>query len=180
MRICVVDDNVGLAKALKQTLEEKGFAVDSFSNSVKAEKHLLMNHVDYDLIILDWMMPDRNGLEICNELRANKIFTPVLVLTAVDGMDNKVKGLDSGADDYLTKPFLIPELFARVRALLRRPKEAKTMIINVGDISLNTSTQKVTVGGRDVVVTLKEFSILEYLMRHHGHVIGRDMILDHV
>jgi len=180
MRICIVDDNQKLGQALKLTFENKGYAADNFTQSLKAQKHLLLNHIDYDLIILDWMMPGRSGLEICKTLRENNIFTPILILTALNGLHNKIDVLDSGADDYLTKPFLIPELLARVRALLRRPKEAKPTTINVGDISLNTATRKVTVGGREIIITLKEFGILEYLMLHYNEVIGRDMLLDHV
>ena len=180
MRICIVDDNIKLNKALKLSFEDRGYATDSFTDSVQALKYLLMNHTDYDLVVLDWMMPGITGLELCQKLRENNIFTPILMLTAIGEVNNKVIVLDCGADDYLVKPFQVPELLARVRALLRRPKEARPTVIKVGDISLNTATQKVTVGGMEVTTTLKEFGILEYLMLHSNQVIGRDMILDHV
>jgi two-component system OmpR family response regulator len=180
MRIIIIDDDIKLNESLKLSLEQRGYAVDSFTDSIEAEKYLLVNNMDYDLIILDWMMPGKTGLEICKKLRENNIFIPILMLSSVNALDSKVSVLDSGADDYLTKPFLVPELFAHIRALLRRPVETKPTIINVGNISLNTATRKVTVGKKDVTITLKEFGILEYLMLHFGQVIGRDMILDHV
>jgi DNA-binding response OmpR family regulator len=180
MRICIVDDDVQLSKALKICLQGKGYAVDIFNDGIEGQDYLLMNHTDYDLIILDWMMTEIVGLDICIKLRQSGIFTPILMLTAVNKMDSKVVALDAGADDYITKPFPVPELLARIRALLRRPKESKSPVIVVGDISLNTSTHKVTVAGKEIFITLKEFSILEYLMLHNNQVIGRDMILDHV
>ncbi len=180
MRIIIIDDDVALNKSLKISLEQRGYAADSFTDPIKAEKYLLMNHSEYDLVILDWMMPDKTGLEICQTLRDSNILTPILMLTAVHDINNKVDALDCGADDYLTKPFLIPELFAHIRALLRRPLEAKQPDITAGDISLNTATRKVTLYNKEVAMTLKEFAILEYLMLNQGRVIGRDMILDHV
>lgn len=180
MRICIVDDDVQLSKALKIHLQDKGYAVDVFNDSVKGQKHLQMNHIDYNLIILDWMMPEITGLDICINLRKNSVFTPILMLTAVNKIDNKVISLDAGTDDYITKPFQIDELFARVRALLRRPKEGNPTTLTIGDISLNASTHKVTVDGKEVLLTLKEFAILEYLMLHYNQVIGRDMLLDNV
>lgn len=180
MRIIIVDDNEALSKALKISLETKGYAVDSFTDSVKAQKHLLMNNQDYDLIILDWAMPNITGFDLCQKLRSCNIRTPILMLTAVKELDTKVAVLDAGADDYLTKPFLMPELFARIRALLRRPKEVKPTVITIGDISINTSSRKVIVAKKEVDLTLKEFGILEYLMINHDQVIERDRILDHV
>lgn len=180
MRLCIVDDDVQLSEALKLQLQQKGYAVDCFTDSVKGLNHLRTNHIDYDIIIVDWMMPDITGLEICTRLRSNGVATPILMLTAVDNVDNKVTALDVGADDYLTKPFMMTELFARIRALGRRPKEAKPTILTTGEISLNTSNHQVTVQSKDIQLTLKEFRILEYLMLHAGQVVGRDMILDNV
>ena len=120
MRICIVDDNEALNEALKTTLEDVGYKVDSFTDSVVAEKYLLQNHIGYGVIILDLMMPFKTGLEICTALRKSSITTPILLLTAVNKLENKVDAFECGADDYLTKPFLIPELLARIKALARR------------------------------------------------------------
>ena len=180
MKICILDDDIELGKALKIHLQEKGYAVDVFSDEVKGQKHLLMNHRDYNLIILDWMMPKITGLAICVKLRESEITIPILMLSALDALANKVTVFDAGADDYITKPFLIPDLLARIRALLRRPKESVPTTLLVGNISLNTSTHKVLLDNKEVPLTLKEFSILEYLMLHQNQVVKREILLDNV
>ncbi len=180
MKILLIEDDEKLNKALKLSLQRAGFAVDSFTEGAKGEKHFAMNNIDYDLLILDLGLPDKSGFEICRNIREWKIATPVLILTGNNQIKDKVAALDCGADDYLTKPFSIPELEARVRALLRRPKEVVPTELTVGDIALNSATRKVTRGGNPIPLTLKEFGILEYLMRNSNRVVTRDQILDHV
>lgn len=180
MKILVIEDDLELNAAIKASLEKQGYAVDGINDGEKGERHIEINHQDYDLIILDLMLPQRDGFEVCRNIRALGILTPILILTGRDDVNDKILALDLGADDYLTKPFSFEELSARVRALLRRPKEALTPDLTVADLALNTSTRKVTCNGKEVPLTLKEFSLLEYLMRHPNQVINRDQILDHV
>jgi DNA-binding response OmpR family regulator len=137
-------------------------------------------YYNYDLIILDVMLPSVSGIVICSTLRSKNIVIPILMLTAKDTTDDKVDGLDAGADDYLVKPFEFKELVARIRALLRRPKETVQMELTVGDIVLNTVTRKVTKRGIEVPLTVKEYAILEYCMRHTNQVLTRDQIINHV
>lgn len=180
MKILVVEDDEKLNAALKMGLEKEGYAVDGLFDGKSAEKRLLLNHQDYDLVILDLSLPEKTGLEICKSIRSNNISVPVLILTGHDATSDKVTALDAGADDYLTKPFSILELTARVRALLRRPQKADPSELKVLDIVLNPANRKVTRAGKEIELTLKEYSILEYLMHNVNQVVTRDQLLDHV
>lgn len=180
MRILLVEDEEKLAKSIQKGLEIEGYAVDYITEGEKAERRIELYREEYDLIILDLMLPDKSGFEICKNARDDGVLTPVLVLTARDAVEDKVKALDAGADDYLVKPFSFEELSARIRALLRRPEESLPVVLRVGDISLDTKKQQVHVNDEEVKLTLKEFALLEYFMRHPGEVLSREDILDHL
>jgi DNA-binding response OmpR family regulator len=180
MKILVVEDQEKIAKSIKEGLEQHGYAVDTIGDGKKALSLLEYGYYNYDLIILDVMLPSVSGIVICSTLRSKNIVIPILMLTAKDTTDDKVDGLDAGADDYLVKPFEFKELVARIRALLRRPKETVQMELTVGDIVLNTVTRKVTKRGIEVPLTVKEYAILEYCMRHTNQVLTRDQIINHV
>ena len=141
---------------------------------------MLISHGDYDLLILDLMLPGKSGLDICITLRKEGIMTPIIMLTAKDTVDNKILGLDSGADDYLIKPFSFGELLSRVRALARRPRTTLLPNLKVGELSLNTSTQEVHIGDKKLNLTLKEFRILEFFITHPNQVLTRQKIIDHL
>lgn len=178
MKILVVEDNQKLASNIKEGLEQEGFAVDCVYDGLTAEKHLLMNR-DYDVVVLDLMLPGKDGVAVCRAWREHEVMVPVLMLTARDATDDKVKGLDSGADDYLAKPFAFEELVARVRALMRRPAISEPTVLKVGNIMLNTVSRKVERDSKEVVLTLKEYMVLEYLMRNTDKVITRDTLYAH-
>ncbi len=180
MRILVVEDQEKLAKSIKEGLEQHGYAVDIVLDGKQALSLLEYGYYNYDLVILDVMLPSVSGILICATLRSKNIVIPILMLTAKDTIDDRVDGLDAGADDYLVKPFDFKELVARIRALLRRPKETVHMELVVGDIVLNTVTRKVTKCGVEVPLTVKEYAILEYCMRHPNQVLTRDQIIAHV
>lgn len=180
MRILIVEDEEKLALSLKKGLEKEGFAVDYIMDGEAGERRIVISHKDYDLIILDLMLPGKDGFQICKSVREQQITTPILVLTARDATDDKVAALDAGADDYLVKPFSFEELMARVRALLRRPEQALPNELVVKDLKLDTTTRKVTRKGKEINLTLKEFNLLEYLMRHADQVLTREQILDHL
>ena len=180
MRILVVEDQEKLAKSVKKGLESEGFAVDILHNGREGLGRIRGNATYYDLIVLDILLPEVSGLEILTTIRKEKIHTPVLLLTALETVDDRVIGLDAGADDYLPKPFVFSELSARVRALLRRPKQEIPDVITLHDIILNTKSRTVTKSGRAMVVTGKEFSILEYMMRNPDQVLSREQIMNHV
>jgi DNA-binding response OmpR family regulator len=180
MKILVVEDQEKLAKSIKEGLEQHGYAVDTVHDGKQALSLLEYGYYNYDLVILDVMLPSVSGIVICSTLRSKNIVIPVLMLTAKDTIDDKVDGLDAGADDYLVKPFDFKELVARIRALLRRPKETVHLELVVGDIVLNTVTRKVTKRGIEVPLTVKEYAILEYCMRHTNQVLTRDQIISHV
>ena len=178
MRILVVEDEKKLASFIRRGLKEKGYAVDVAADG---NEGLFLAEVNpYDLIILDIMLPGKDGISICRELRKNKNNSPVLILTARDDVEDKINGLDSGADDYLTKPFAFGELLARARALMRRKQEHKTTKLRVADLELDQLTRKVSRGGRTIELTSTEYSLLEYLMLHAGQVVTRTMISEHV
>ena len=178
MRLLVVEDDVALGQIIVRGLTEDGYAVDLEATSAGAQH--AVDHSDYDLVILDLGLPDGDGVTLCRRLRERQMRVPVLMLTARDGLNDKVAGLDAGADDYLTKPFDYLELAARVRALLRRPPETTGPILQVGDIRLDPASHTVWRGAIVVPLTAREFSLLEYLMRRPGDVLTRTELLDHV
>lgn len=176
MRILIVEDEEKMAKSLKEGFEEEGYATDYVMDGEAGKRRVLMHHMDYDVIVLDLMLPKKNGFEVCKEIRESGITTPVLILTARDTIDDKVLALDSGADDYLVKPFSFDELLARVRALLRRPKEAVPTKLRIADLILDPARREVFRGGKKIELTLKEFELLSYLMRNPGKVLNREDI----
>lgn len=181
MRILIIEDDIKIAEALKTGLEKVGYAVDHLADGDAGQRRIEINHGDYDLVILDLMLPgSTDGFQICRRVREQKITVPILVLTAKLSTEDKVSALDCGADDYLVKPFSFEELLARIRAILRRPEPIIPVELKLHDITLNTVTRKVYRGGREVPLTLKEYSLLEYFMRHPGQVLNREQILDHL
>src|SRR5574341_612578 len=178
MRILVVEDETKVGCFIKRALEEESYAVDLCEDGAKGLELALAT--SYDLIIVDLMLPSLPGLEVLKGIRRARIQTPVLILTAQSQVDQRVKGLDAGADDYLTKPFAIDELLARVRALLRRGAGDPTGLLQVDDLVLNPATREVTRAGQRIELTSKEYALLEYLMRNTGRVLTRPMIAEHV
>ena len=178
MRILVVEDEHLIANSIKKGLEQERFAVDVTYNG--SDGFDLASTEDYDLIILDLMLPEMDGITICQELRKDNIHTPILMLTAKGQLQDKVGGLDSGADDYLTKPFAFEELLARVRALTRRPKTTINNVLKVTDLQLDTKLFTVKRKNKVIQLSNKEFSLLEYLMRNAGQVLTKDQIISHV
>jgi heavy metal response regulator len=178
MRILVVEDEMRLASFLKRGLEAEHYAVDVATDGEDG-LHLATTE-EYDLVLLDVMLPKVNGFEILQQMRTHEIATPVIVLTARGELGDRVRGLDLGADDYLTKPFAFEELIARVRALLRRGSDRASPFVRVGPILLDPVTRTVTVGNTKIEFTPKEFALLEYIMRNEGTVLTRAMIAQHV
>jgi DNA-binding response OmpR family regulator len=178
MRILLVEDEVKVGSFIRKALEEESYAVDLCSNGLQAVE--LAQTGDYDLIILDLMLPGLSGLAVLTQLRTARVKTPVLILTARSRTDEKVKGLDAGADDYLTKPFAIEELLARVRALIRRGSGESPAILQLDDLVLNPVTREVTRAKQRIDLTSKEYALLEYFMRNVGRVLTRAMIAEHV
>ncbi len=177
MRVLIVDDDRRLCNIIRRGLQEEAYAVDV---AYDGEEVAYLAEVNpYDLIILDIMMPGKDGIEVCRELRTKRINTSILMLTARDAVGDRVKGLDAGADDYLVKPFAFSELLARIRALLRRGGATKSPELQVGDLVLNTLSRDARRGSKVIELTSKEFVILEYLMRHPNMVITRTMIEEH-
>lgn len=180
MRILIVEDDEKMALSLQRSLEKEGFAVDWINDGVKAEQRITLYQHEYDLVVLDLMLPSVSGLDICRSIRAKNISTPVLVLTARDMIEDKVTLLESGADDYLVKPFSLDELVARIKALLRRPNEAIPIVVKIGNLQLDTRTRRVYLGKRQLGLTAKEYALLEYLMRHPDQVLDREQISEHL
>jgi DNA-binding response OmpR family regulator len=179
VRILLVEDNRRLSESLRMTLEEDGYAVDTAYDGLDGEEMGLIS--SYDIIILDIMLPGKDGMEVCRELRDRRIRTPILMLTARDALDDRVRGLDSGADDYLVKPFEVDELRARIRALLRRESSSsKSGSLQVADLVLDPAAHTVRRGDQPIELTAKEFSLLEYLMRHPNHLVTREMAEEHL
>ncbi len=178
MKLLVVEDERRLAQILAEGLQEAGYVVDVAHDGPSGEA--LAAAVEYDVIILDLMLPGRDGLEVCRDLRRRHVDAAVLMLTARDTMEDKVTGLDCGADDYLTKPFQFPELLARVRSLLRRSHRVRSRILRVADLEIDTATREVRRAGEPVQLTAKEYAMLEYLAYNAGRVLTREQILDHV
>jgi len=174
MRILVVEDEQKVANALREGLEEEHFEVIVAPTGEDA--FFRVNTEKFDLILLDLMLPGRDGLQILTTIRKRGLETPVLLLTARDSLEDRVTGLNSGADDYLVKPFAFEELLARIRALLRRGRTVDMLRFGIADLDMDIVTRKVTRGGRHVDLTGREFELLEYLMRHEGQVVMRDML----
>lgn len=178
MRILLVEDDRKIAATVKKGLEIKGFAVDAVHEGKSGLAHAL--DADYDLVILDRMLPGLDGVTIAQKVRQANVSVPVLMLTARGTIGDKVEGLNSGADDYLVKPFSFEELTARIKALLRRPAGHTGTILKVGDLSLNTSTYEVTRGLTPIKLSNREYALLEYLMYHHDQVVTKEMLISHV
>ena len=178
MRILLVEDNRRLSDSLRMILQEDGYAVDTAYDGIDGEEAGMIS--GYDVIILDIMLPGKDGLEVCRELRNRRINTPILMLTARDALEDRVIGLDSGADDYLVKPFEVDELRARIRALLRRESSGKSGLLSIADLELDPATHIVRRAGQPIELTAKEFSLLEYMMRHPNHLITREMAEEHL
>jgi DNA-binding response OmpR family regulator len=177
MRVLVVDDDHRLCSVVKRGLREEAYVVDVAFDGEEGQYLAEVN--PYDLIVLDIMMPKKDGIAVCRELRANDVNTPILMLTARDAVEDRVNGLDAGADDYLIKPFAFSELLARVRALLRREGVVRSSEIKVGGLTLDTSTREARLGSEVVELTTKEYVLLEYFMRHPNIVLTRTMIEEH-
>lgn len=180
MRLLIVEDEPKLAEPLKKGLEMKGFTVDYLEDAEKARTRVKLYRDEYDLILLDLMMPGVDGATICREAREEGVTTPIIMLTARDETDMKVKLLNMGADDYIVKPYSIEEVAARVNAVLRRPEQSLPTVLTVRDITLDPAKHVVTKGGEEVALTLKEFSLLEFFMRNPGEALKREAVLDHV
>jgi len=178
VRILLVEDEPSAAKILAKGLREEAYAVDVATDGEMALEQAFSN--DYDLIVLDVMLPRKDGFAVCRELRAAGSVVPVLMLTARDAVEDRVEGLDSGADDYLPKPFDFDELLARVRALLRRRPALYPEVINVADLFIDTRARRASRGGKDIDLTAKEYALLEYLSRRANEVVGRADIAEHV
>ena len=177
MRILVIEDDPTVGQYVKRGLEEHRYAVDLITEGDEGERRA--NSEAYDLVILDMRLPKKSGLEVLNALRAKGFEKPVLVLTAQDAVDAKVATLRAGADDYVTKPFAFEELLARVEALSRRPKALASTRLTVADLELDQSTREVRRGGEFIELTPKEYTVLEYLMRHTGRVMSRTLITEY-
>ena len=180
MRILIVEDEAKLAHSLVKGLTQKGYAVDTLAEGNKAFTRISLYHKDYDLIILDLMLPGMDGATICKRVRELDITTPIIILTARDEVDNKVDLLLSGADDYIVKPFSFDELTARIQALLRRPAEQVPAKMRIRDIELDATEHTVYQDGKPIPLTLKEFMLLEYFMRHPNQAINREELLSHL
>ncbi|CAN5245746.1 response regulator transcription factor [soil metagenome] len=178
MRVLLAEDDHRIANFVSKGLRENAYAVDVVNNGEDALYQISIS--DYDLIILDVMMPQKDGFEVCRELRTNRNKTPILMLTARDAVEDRISGLDFGADDYVIKPFEFGELLARLRALLRRKGEIRPPKIVIADLEIDTISQKVWRGGNEILLTAKEYALLEYLAREKGKVIGREKISTHV
>ena len=178
MKILLVEDEKKVASFIKKGLEEEYYTVDVVYDGKEGLKLALGE--EYDLMIMDVMLPFKDGFTLVKEIRAEKNNTPILLLTAKDSVEHKVAGLDSGADDYLTKPFAFEELLARMRALLRRKDDSKSVNLSAADLVLDTQSHKVTRAGVEITLTPKEYSILEYLLRHKNHVVSRTLLSEHV
>ncbi len=180
MRILIIEDNKKLAQSLKRGLEQEGYAADCAYDGLEGERKLFFGATDYDAVILDIMLPGKNGLEICAKAREAGIKIPIIMLTAKDTVKDKVAGLDIGADDYLVKPFSFEELLSRIRALVRRPAGALSPTLHFGSLSLDPATRDVMNGRGKVDLTLTEFRLLELFMRNPGQVLDRQKLIDKI
>lgn len=180
MRILIVEDNQKLADSLTRGFRQEGYAADYLARGEDAERRLLMIPRDYDAVVLDINLPGKNGIDVCRALRDQNITTPIIMLTSRDTTRDKIIGLDSGADDYLVKPFSFEELLSRIRALSRRPRSALPPDLTVGDLVLKPSTQEAFQDGKKLELTLMEFRLLEFFMSKADEAINRQQIIDHL
>lgn len=178
MTILVVEDEIKITRFIKKGLEMEHYTVETAYDGKEGLEKAEIN--SYDLIILDIMLPKINGIEVCKKLREKKVETPIIMLTARDTVDDRVRGLDAGADDYLIKPFAFGELLARIRALLRREKTVKSTKLEVADLTLDPTTHEVHRGGKEIPLSSKEYRLLDYMMRRPGQVCTRTMIGEHI
>ena len=178
MRVLLVEDDLRISAFVSKGLRERSYAVDTANDGEAALYQSAIN--DYDIIILDVMLPQKDGFAVCKELRESGSQTPILMLTARDDIDDRIRGLDFGADDYLVKPFDFNELLARIRALLRRKREIRSTRIIIADLEIDTASQKAWRHGREITLTAKEYALLEYLVREQSRVVGRAEIAEHV
>lgn len=178
MRILVVEDELSLLNIIKKRLKEEGYSVDGCLDGEEGQYYTEIN--DYDCIVLDVMLPLIDGISILKNMKVKNIMAPVLLLTARDSIEDRVKGLDAGADDYLVKPFSFEELLARIRALLRRNVDTRNNILDISDLSIDTNARSVTRGGSVIELTTKEYSMLEYLLRNKGKILTRTQISEHI
>ena len=178
MRLLLVEDDADVARFVRKGLAEESYAVDLAPDGATALEMAMVN--TYDGIILDLLIPPPDGLEVCHTLRADGVHTPILMLTARDAVEDKVQGLDAGADDYLAKPFEFSELVARVRALLRRGGARVSSRFSVGDLEIDSGSHRVKLHGQPLVLTTKEYGVLEYLARNAGRIVTREELADHV
>jgi two-component system, OmpR family, copper resistance phosphate regulon response regulator CusR len=178
MRILLVEDDKKISDAIYRGLSERHYSVDVAFDGEEGDYLAKTN--DYDLVILDILLPKMNGWEVCRSIRQDKIMSPILMLTALDSIDDKIRGLDGGADDYLTKPFNFGELLARIRSLVRRQSDEKTSIIQVSNLVINTATREVSRDDKKINLSAKEFAMLEYFVHNKNKVLTREMISEHV
>jgi DNA-binding response OmpR family regulator len=178
VRLLLIEDDRKAARLLAKGLREEGWVVDVAPTGEAGDELVTVN--DYDVIVLDWLMPDRDGLSVCRDVRARGIATPILMLTARDAVEDRVTGLNSGADDYLTKPFAFTELLARIHAVLRRSALTRPVLLQVADLMLDPVSHRVTRGGIPLSLTPKEYAILEVLLRHAGQVVTRAQLAERV
>ena len=178
MRILLIEDDKNISGALSKGLRSEGYAVDVSGDGINGQQLAEINN--YDLIILDIMLPKQDGLLTCANLRKNKILTPILMLTALDDVSDKIKGLDQGADDYLAKPFHLGELLARIRALIRRKSEIRSAVLEKFGVKLDQNTHKAYREGKEVQLSAKEFALLELFMMNPNKILSREMISEHL
>lgn len=180
MRILIVEDNQKLASSLARGFTQEGYAADIILNGEEAERRMISLHKDYEMVILDVSLPGKDGISVCTSLREKGIMTPIIMLTARDTVRDKITGLDSGADDYVVKPFSFEELLSRIRAMSRRPRTGLPPDLEVGDLVLKPSGQEVLKNGKRINLTLKEFRILEFFMSRPEVVVTRQQLVDHL
>jgi DNA-binding response OmpR family regulator len=178
VRVLVIEDDPKVAKFLAKGLREENFVVDVARSGEQGEE--MLSEEDYDVVVLDWLLPGKDGIAVCEALRGRGMSTPILMLTARDSLDDRVSGLTTGADDYLTKPFAFAELLARIRALLRRSHVAHPVVLRVADLTLDPGSRRVARGGAPITLTAKEYAILEVLMRNAGQVVSRTRLTERV
>ncbi|MCW1949550.1 MAG: response regulator transcription factor [Candidatus Shapirobacteria bacterium] len=178
MKLLIVEDEHLIATSLKKGLEQERYTVDIAFDGL--EGYDLAASGEYDIILLDLMLPGLDGVSICQKLRSENIHTPILMLTAKSQLDDKVKGFDVGADDYLTKPFAFEELLARIRALSRRPQQTTNKVLSLADLTIDTTNYQVKRGTKDIRLSSKEYSLLECLVRHAGQILNKDQLIQYV